>query len=69
MNALDTLAGLTSAALAVTDLMRTAKALGREPTDAEVDAALDESLAKHQRARQMVEAAKQREDAAASKGA
>lgn len=63
-NALDILAGLTSAAVAVTDLMRTAQALGREVSDAELDAAVADSLAKHARARQMVEVARQREQAA-----
>jgi hypothetical protein len=64
MNALDTLAGLTSAALAITDLMKAAQQLGREPTEAEIDAALAESADKHMRARQLVEIARQREAAA-----
>lgn len=64
MTPLDTLSMLTSATLAVTDLMRTAQAMGRAPTGAEIDAALGDSLTKHLRARQMVEIARQREEAA-----
>jgi hypothetical protein len=58
---LDILAGLTGAAVAVTDLMRTAQALGREVTDAELDATIAASLGKHERARQMVAVALERE--------
>lgn len=63
--ALDILAGLTSAAVAVTELMQAAQALGREVSDAELDVAVAESLAKHQRARQMVAVAAQREQSGA----
>jgi hypothetical protein len=68
-NALDVLAGLTSATLAVTELMRAAQSLGREVSDAELDATVADSLAQHERARQMVEIARQREAAQKAAGA
>lgn len=59
--ALDTIAALTGALQAVTELTKAAQALGREPTEEELDEAVVQSFAKSARARQMVAIAAARE--------
>lgn len=60
MNGIEKIAQLTSALQAVTELVQTAQALGREVTDEELDLAEAQGIANAARARQMVQAARER---------